>query len=71
MITDPGLVRIVILKAARAATLIGTTSTQAAGWQHACLAVTPADDDPSQAAGRPDDDHPRPGLAAAGRMPAC
>jgi MIP family channel proteins len=38
--------------------------------QHTCLAITPAHDHPSPAPGRPDDHHPRPGLAAAGRMPA-
>jgi len=38
--------------------------------QHACLTVTPADDDLSQTAERRDDHYPRPGLAAAGRMPA-
>jgi aquaporin Z/aquaporin NIP len=42
-----------------------------AGRQHARLAITPADDDPVPAPGRPEDHYPRPGLAAAGRMPAC
>jgi hypothetical protein len=39
--------------------------------QHACLTVTPAEDDLSQTPGRPDDHYPRPGLAADGRMPTC
>jgi len=39
--------------------------------QHACLAMTPAHDDLSQAAERRDCHHARLGLAAAGRMPAC
>src|SRR5580704_11177451 len=37
-----------------------------AGRQHARLAITPADDDPVPAPGRPEDHYPRPGLAAAG-----
>ena len=41
-----------------------------AGRHHARLAATPADDDLSRTAERRDDHYPRPGLAAAGRMPA-